>query len=220
MMVTGNGFRPKWSLDGSAIYVQRGGYPSASLVKIELDLTALEISNQGRPIVKSQTVLAESKYATEIQVSPSEREVAFIEFNGLYLAPFEISRHDDGAAAMQVTARSGLQPNGLRRIAQDGVHSIDWSHDVTSFTWLRASSLFRATDSAAILKCHETDSGCIGSHIVEYDLSFQVDGDVPQDDFVCFDNVTVATMRTSAEEFINEARIVVSGDRIQDVRTK
>jgi hypothetical protein len=56
------------------VFVQRGSYPQTQLVKIDIATD------------KSQ-VLAQSKYASAIQIAPDESVVAFAEFYQLYVTP-------------------------------------------------------------------------------------------------------------------------------------
>ncbi len=80
-LLSSSGNTPTWSADGQRVFIQSGSYPNVLL-------NCLTISTLS-PVTIIQTLVAQSKYATTITLSPDASYVAFIEFQELYLAPFQ-----------------------------------------------------------------------------------------------------------------------------------
>ena len=199
--MTSSGANTEWSADGNSLYVLQGAYPVVQLVKIPVDGS-----------VGAATVLVNSKYATDISISPDEQWISFIEFNNLFVVP--VGSNSLGAN-FWVSSRPGFQPNGFIKVSPIGAYYMHWAWrgDQWVLGWLLGSQYSYAPPSA-LAGC--ADISCVIDATTTVDLTFAAPSDVPTELVVCYDNGTIVTMRNQTE-VINNGRIVVKGDRIQAV---
>ena len=103
----------------------QGSYPSLSLQLISYEDGSLK------------DIIAETKYGTDIKLSPNMKYIAFQEFRQIYIAPFIKTP----GVGMSITARPGLASNGVIQISDNGGNFISWTNDAT-LHWALGPELF------------------------------------------------------------------------------
>ncbi len=145
-----------------------------------------------------------SDEATDFQVSPDEKWIAFTEGFNAYVAPFV-----DGAKSLKVGPKEKSLP--LRKVSRDAGDYVHWSGDSRRLHWSLGPELFTRelresfafAEGAPEVLPKEAESG--------RNIGFEQAADMPTG-VVAFTGARLITMR--GDEVIEDGTIVVRGDRI------
>lgn len=153
---------------------------------------------------------AHSEVATEMQISPDGRWLAFVEGFQAFVTPFV-----SASKPLELSPEGEALP--LRRLSKDAGESLHWSGDSRSLHWSLGPELFTRDleSSFAFLAGAPEELPEPPEHGI--DLSFAVTADVPSGQ-VAFSGGRLITLRgASASEVIERGTLVVSGNRIAAV---
>lgn len=128
--LTREGSSPRFSLDGSRIYLNSREGDKAALVSIDL-------------LGSDRRVLATSERAWDFLLSPDENWLAFEELWQTYVVPFPRV-----SAPIEIAPEMNNLP--VKRLSEDGGAYLSWSPDSKSVSWSLGPELFTA-DLASVI---------------------------------------------------------------------
>jgi Tol biopolymer transport system component/imidazolonepropionase-like amidohydrolase len=194
-LITEDGEQPRFGAESDRVYLLKAaGEGKRQLVSIGLD------GKDERPHLTSEN-------ATEFQVSPDGRWVAFVERFHAYVMPFVPT-----GKAVDVGPKAGSLP--LRRVTRDAGEYLHWSGDSRSLHWSLGPELYTLDLKNAFTFLEGAPDTLPDPPAHGVSIGFQAESDVPKGT-VAVVGGRVVTMR--GDEVIEDGTVVIAGNRIQAV---
>ncbi len=191
-LVARGGRKPRFSADARRItFLGRDGEKNAL---ISMDR-----------IGSDRRVVATSEHATDFEVSPDGKWIAFQELWQTYVAPLPAS-----PATVELGPKSKAVP--VRRLSYPGGAYLSWSADSSQVRWSLGPDVYDAAVTDVYASEPEKDQRGVGAAPLR--LGFPQPADVPGG-VVAFTNATVLPMHDLSR--IDGATVVVRGNRIEAV---
>ena len=195
VLVTDNGGSPHFGAESDRVYLFRFGEErKRNLVSLSLD-------------GKDERVHLASENATEFQVSPDGRWVAFVERFNAYVMPFVAT-----GKAVDVGPKAGALP--LRKVTRDAGEYLHWSGDSKKLHWALGPELFTLDLQNAFTFLEGAPEKLPDPPASGVNIGFQAQSDVPKGT-VALVGGRVVTMK--GDEVIEDGTVVVEGNRIKAV---
>ncbi len=202
VLITEEGEQPHFGAEGDRLYLLRQADEGKSqLVSLGLD-------------GKDERTHLASENATEFQVSPDGRWVAFTERFQAYVMPFVAT-----GKAVDVGPKESALP--IRRVTRDAGESLRWSGDAKSLTWALGPELYTLDLKNAFTFLAGAPATLPDPPAKGIDIGFQTDSDVPKGT-VAIVGGRIITMADSmagapADGVIEDGTVVIEGNRIKAV---
>ncbi|MEX0900089.1 MAG: amidohydrolase family protein [Gammaproteobacteria bacterium] len=189
--LTDRGTDPQFSASGDRVYYTRVDSGSRLLSSIGLD------GREPRDHLKSE-------WATDFQLSPDGRWVAFTERFNAYLAPFPQT-----GGVIEVGPKMKSLP--MRRVTRDAGEYLHWSGDSAKFHWALGPELFTQDLTTAFTFLEGAPDELPEAPESGINIGFEVAHDKPKG-VIAFTGARIVTMRD--DEVIEDGTIVIDGNRI------
>ncbi len=192
--LTDSGTEPQFAASGDRVYYTRVESGSRLLASIGLD------GRDKRDHLKSE-------WATDFQLSPDGRWVAFTERFNAYLAPFTQT-----GGVVDVGPKMKSLP--LRRVTRDAGEYLHWSGDSAKLHWALGPELFTQDLATAFSFMDGAPDELPEAPETGINIGFAVEHDKPEG-VIALTGARIVTMR--GDEVIAEGTIVIEGNRIAAV---
>jgi imidazolonepropionase-like amidohydrolase/Tol biopolymer transport system component len=194
-LITEEGEQPGFGAESGRVYLLRpAGEGKRKLVSLDLD-------------GKDEREHLISENATQFQVSPDGRWVAFTERFHAYVMPFVPT-----GKAVDVGPKAGSLP--LRRVTRDAGEYLHWAGDSKSLHWSLGPELYTLDLKNAFAFVEGAPETLPDPPAAGQNIGFQADSDVPKGT-VAVVGGRVITMR--GDEVIEDGTVVLDGNRIKAV---
>eukprot|EP00026_Physarum_polycephalum_P003102 Phypoly_transcript_03111.p1 GENE.Phypoly_transcript_03111~~Phypoly_transcript_03111.p1 ORF type:complete len:824 (+),score=125.62 Phypoly_transcript_03111:125-2473(+) len=181
-----------FSAQGTSIFAQSGSYP--------MSVAEISLSDPSKT-----TPLATGLYASEIAISPDKKFVAFIEFQQVYIAPYQNGK------VMNVTMLSVHTKAEL--CSATGGQFLTWAANSSAVYWAWGPTIYELKVSS------HCKANCVEGNLKSYPINVVVNTTVAetQNQVVAFINATILTMEKTGTQIIQNGKMIVKGDKIQSL---
>jgi len=194
-LITEQGEQPRFGAESDRVYLLRAAEAGKrQLVSLSLD-------------GKDERTHLTSENATEFQLSPDGRWVAFVERFHAYVMPFVAT-----GKAIDVGPKASTLP--LRRVTRDAGEYLHWSGDSQSLHWSLGPELYTLDLKNAFTFLAGAPETLPDPPAHGMDIGFQAESDVPKGT-VAVVGGRVVTMR--GDEVIEDGTVILQGNRITAV---
>lgn len=206
VLVARDGEAPQFSRDGTRLMFtvvgeDKGGNDRVALESVELDGS-------------DRHVHVESELATAFRVSPDGRFVAFVEGFGVHLMPMPAT----GSKPIKVSPKATSLP--IAKVSRDAGEFLHWSGDSQTLHWSHGPELFSRELKDAFAFIAGAPEKLPEPAEQGLNIGLTVPADVPTGT-VAIVGPRVATMRKDKwDEVIEDATIIVEGNRIKAIGPK
>jgi imidazolonepropionase-like amidohydrolase/Tol biopolymer transport system component len=202
VLITEEGEQPHFGAEGDRLYLLRQEDEGKSqLVSLGLD-------------GKDEHTHLTSENATEFQVSPDGRWVAFTERFQAYVMPFVAT-----GKAVDVGPKESALP--IRRVTRDAGETLRWSGDAKSLTWALGPELYTLDLKNAFTFLAGAPATLPDPPAKGIDIGFQAESDVPKGTVAIVGGriITMADAMAGAQAdgVIEDGTVVIEGNRIKAV---
>ncbi|HVG48832.1 MAG TPA: hypothetical protein VM899_11940, partial [Rubellimicrobium sp.] len=194
-LITEQGEQPRFGTESDRVYLLR----EADEGKRQLVSLGLEGKDERTHLI--------SENATEFQLSPDGRWVAFVERFHAYVMPFVAT-----GKAVEVGPKASTLP--LRRVTRDAGEYLHWSGDSQSLHWSLGPELYTLDLKNAFTFLAGAPETLPDPPARGMDIGFKADSDVPKGT-VAVVGGRVVTMR--GDEVIEDGTVILQGNRITAV---
>ena len=194
-----SGFAPHFGADSDRVFILTGGAEKRNLESLTLEPRAVGDR-------KSRTHYT-SEAATEFQVSPDGRWVAFAERFHVYVVPFV-----DAAKPVQVSPKTSSIP--AVQVSKDAGEYLHWSGSSDALYWSLGSELFQRDLKDSLSFLPGAPEELPEATAKGTSIGFEVDGDRPTGTIALVGGRLI-TMK--GDEIIENGAVVVEGNRILEV---
>ena len=198
-LVTRSGSDPQFGDSSDRLFVTRFGGEKLSLVSMDLD-------------GEDERTHAEGDLASEFRVSPDGQTVAFRQNYEVFAMPLM-----PGGKPVSVSEKGGSVP--VTKVSEGGADYIGWSRDGAMINW-SIGPMLKTAQVADLFpnapKGEEDDSEGFTPPEIGVSLALTVDAAKPSGT-VALTGARVLTMAGDGAGAINNATIIISGDRISAV---
>lgn len=193
--ITTKGSKPQFSVDGQRILFSVYGENGRELKSVNL---------QG----KDEKTIAKGEKATEFQVSPDGRWLAFTEQFNVYITPM---LHP----GKTLEVNRGMKATPLAQVSKRAGEFLRWSPDSKQLHWVNGSTLYSRSLSDAFAFLSSNPEALPEPVTEGRDLSFTVKADKPTGSIV-LSGAKIVTMRDALnrQEFIEDGVIVIRENKI------
>ncbi|HYX25540.1 MAG TPA: amidohydrolase family protein, partial [Thermoanaerobaculia bacterium] len=194
-LITEDGERPRFGAESDRVYLLRyAGEGKRELVSVGLD-------------GKDERVHLNSDNATEFQISPDGRWVAFAERFNVYLMPFVAT-----GKAVDVGPKASSLP--LRKVTRDAGENLHWSGDSRRLHWSLGPELYTLELKNAFSFLDGAPATLPDPPAQGLSIGFKAESDVPKGTIALVGG-RIVTLK--GDEVIEDGTIVLAGNRIQAV---
>jgi imidazolonepropionase-like amidohydrolase/Tol biopolymer transport system component len=194
-LITDDGEQPHFGAESDRVYLLRpAGEGKRQLVSIGLD------GKEVREHLKSDN-------ATEFQLSPDGRWVAFSERFQVYVMPFVAT-----GKMVDVGPKAGSLP--LRKVTRDAGEHLHWSGDSQKLHWSLGPELYTLELKNAFTFLEGAPEKLPDPPAAGVNIGFQAESDAPKGT-VAVVGGRVITMK--GDEVIEDGTVVIEGNRIREV---
>ena len=194
-LITEDGEQPHFGAENDRVYLLRGGDEG------KRQLASLTLDG------KDERTHVTSENATEFQVSPDGRWLAFTERFQAYVMPFVAT-----GKAVDVGPKESALP--IRKITRDAGESLRWSGDSKSLTWSLGPELYTLDLKNAFTFLAGAPDTLPDPPALGVNIGFRTESDVPKGT-VAIVGGRIITMR--GDEVIEDGTVVIEGNRIKAV---
>jgi imidazolonepropionase-like amidohydrolase/Tol biopolymer transport system component len=196
-LITEDGYLPHFGAASDRVFLLRANDDKRQLVSIGLD----------GPEAKNEQVHLASDYATEFQVSPDGRWVAFVERFNAYVAPFVAT-----GKTIDIGPKTGAIP--VTRVTRDAGEYLHWSGDSQTLHWALGPELFSLDVKNAFTFLPGAPEKLPEPQAHGVNIGFKAKSDAPTGT-VAVVGGKVVTMR--GDEMIADGTVLIEGNRIRAV---
>ncbi len=194
VLITRDGESPHFGVASDRVFLVRGAGDKTELVSLDLDGS-------------DERVHLRSDWASEFQVSPDGRWVAFVERFQAYVAPFVLT-----GQAIDVGPKASAIP--LRKVTRDAGTWLHWSGDSKTLHWSLGPELYSLDLKNAFTFLDGAPEKLPDPPAHGVPIGFQAKTDVPTGT-VAVVGARIVSMR--GDEVIEDGTVVFTGNRIRAV---
>jgi imidazolonepropionase-like amidohydrolase/Tol biopolymer transport system component len=198
LLITEEGEQPHFGAESDRLYLLRQADEGKSqLVSLGLD-------------GKDERAHLTSENATEFQVSPDGRWVAFTERFQAYVMPFVAT-----GKAVDVGPKESALP--IRRVTRDAGETLRWSGDAKRLTWALGPELYTLDLKNAFTFLAGAPATLPDPPAKGVNIGFQAESDVPKGTVAIVGGRVITMAGEKADEVIEDGTVVIEGNRIKAV---
>ena len=198
VLITEEGEQPHFGAESDRLYLLRQEDEGKSqLVSLGLD-------------GKDEHTHLTSENATEFQVSPDGRWVAFTERFQAYVMPFVAT-----GKAVDVGPKESALP--IRRVTRDAGETLRWSGDAKRLTWALGPELYTLDLKNAFTFLAGAPATLPDPPAQGVNIGFQTDSDAPKGTVAIVGGRVITMAGEKADEVIEDGTVVIEGNRIKAV---
>ena len=198
VLITEEGEQPHFGAESDRLYLLRQEDEGKSqLVSVGLD-------------GKDEHAHLTSENATEFQVSPDGRWVAFTERFQAYVMPFVAT-----GKAVDVGPKESALP--IRRVTRDAGETLRWSGDSKSLTWALGPELYTLDLKNAFTYLAGAPATLPDPPAKGVNIGFQAEADVPKGTVAIVGGRVITMAGAQSDEVIEDGTVVIEGNRIKAV---
>jgi len=198
VLITEEGEQPHFGAESDRLYLLReADEGKRQLVSLGLD-------------GKDERTHVTSENATEFQVSPDGRWLAFTERFQAYVMPFVAT-----GKAVEVGPKQSALP--IRRVTRDAGESLRWSGDSKSLTWSLGPELYTLDLKNAFTFLAGAPETLPDPPAKGVDIGFRTASDAPKGAVAIVGGRVVTMGGAHSDEVIEDGTVVIEGNRIKTV---